>query len=240
MIWFLSSVFLFQFPNHFCYSAWKSGVWCAIDLTHSWQSVWSVSHTPQQVSYRHVRLGSVRSWNQMSSSLYRRTTSVTICQVIQQNSTLFQDMHKPVNATANETCVVSCAGRHHVCNYPDRQRKQSEGLHCVWIGPCWLVNGLQVQTPSSVSVSRHVACVEMWLKILWVFKRLPSPCVSRLQVVWVCGRMFSQCRWTTSLTPSTDRRWASPTWPLTSACEERPPPHVASPTLHSTDLLQYS
>lgn len=47
MLWFLSSVlfFVFLFPDHFCFSAWKSGVWCAIDLTHSWQSVWSVSHT---------------------------------------------------------------------------------------------------------------------------------------------------------------------------------------------------
>lgn len=111
----------------------------------------------------------------MSSSLNRRTTSVTICQVVQQNSSLFKDMHKPVNATiqsaANETlceCVVSCAGRHHVC-------KESEGLHCLWMGPCWLVNGLQVQTTFSVSISRQLGCD--W-KSRWCFKSSCSVCVS--------------------------------------------------------------
>lgn len=58
---------------------------------------------------------------------------------------------------------------------------------------------------------------------LMLFNCSMSPCAS-LQVVWVCGRTSSQCPWTTSLTPSTDRRWASLTWPSTLAFEEHPSP----------------
>lgn len=66
----------------------------------------------------------------------------------------------------------------------------------------------------------------------------PPPCVSPLQVVQVCGRTSLRCPWTRSLTPCTDRRWASPTWPLTSACEERPTLHPPHPPLILHTLLR--
>ncbi len=87
--WFLSSVFSVFPSNYFSFSAWKSGVWSAIGLTHSWQSVWSVSHTPQQVSLCRVRLRSLCSWNppnQMWCFQLRKPTSIRVCWMNCHNS----------------------------------------------------------------------------------------------------------------------------------------------------------
>lgn len=136
--------------------------------------------------------------------------------------------------------MASCTCQHRLCNYSDYQTRETEGLHCHWISASWLVNLLAAGTS-------HFPCELLW--VIWkadiqrVLKgnwtSYWSPCVSRLQVVWVCGRTFSQCLWTTSLTRSTDRRWASPTWPSTSACEEHPPP-VPPPhsPLHGSTSVQ--
>lgn len=78
--------FLFSHQLYFPFSTWKSDVWSAIGLTHSWLSVWSVSHTPQQVSHCHIRLYSLCSWNMqnnMQCFQYRNCSAVQI-----QNSCL--------------------------------------------------------------------------------------------------------------------------------------------------------
>lgn len=137
-------------------------------------------------------------------------------------------------------CVASCAGRHHVCNYPDSQKKQSEGLHCLWIGPCWLVNGLQVQTPFSVRISRHVAVLKSDWKSCWCFKsfrlRVCPACRPRGSVEGCFHSVYERQVWCHLQTEDGQVRPDLRLRPVRSALPLILPP----PTLHSTDLLQYS
>lgn len=105
MYWFLScAFFLFSHQFDFPFSAWKSDVWSAIGLTHSWLSVWSVSHTPQQVSHCHIRLYSLCSWimqNNMQCFQYRK-----------HNSDLYeakQKAFKPAVQIQNSCLRIYCA-----------------------------------------------------------------------------------------------------------------------------------